>query len=252
MRNHFLKAASPKRLSFSAPIAAYLASVEAADGSSLEAPVYNAMGTYAEFLYPIMSACCILSGARTLAGCLIPLVGPTPTPISLVAGDYNRSRLLGGGGKIINTGWDGSGNGLDNISYFAYARAGTFEPSTSGAIMGNAGSGSISQLLTTGSRSRAGASDTFSTITGQSGFYGASRNNSSNYDRILPSESTISVITSTSVGLGDRWCVYARTTAGNLPSPSSLCVYGIGPATDLVALRAASIDYDNALIATGL
>jgi hypothetical protein len=46
-----------------------------------------------------------MCGARTLPGCLVPVVGPAPTNFNFVAGDYNRRTGLksDGGAKYLNS-----------------------------------------------------------------------------------------------------------------------------------------------------
>jgi hypothetical protein len=89
--------ASPRVLALNAASAAtraYIAAVEAADGAQLEPAVLSAMVAFANWRIPLGGACCILAGARTLSGALVPLVGPAPTGANLVGGDYNRRRIM--------------------------------------------------------------------------------------------------------------------------------------------------------------
>jgi hypothetical protein len=85
------------RATFDADAAAYLRAVEAADGQALETPVKRAVddffrGTKADGTFGALKASCILCGARTLAGALVPLVGTAPTNVAdgFVSGDYTR------------------------------------------------------------------------------------------------------------------------------------------------------------------
>jgi hypothetical protein len=83
---------------------AYIAAVEAADGQALEAGVkWNidqfVRGCKADGIWTALKASCILSGARTLSGALVPLVGTAPTNVGpFVTGDYNRKTGLVGNG----------------------------------------------------------------------------------------------------------------------------------------------------------
>jgi hypothetical protein len=79
--------------------AVYVAAVEAADGQSLETATKVAIhsfvkGCKADGIWPAIKASCILAGARTLAGALVPLVGAAPTNNNFVSGDYNRKTGL--------------------------------------------------------------------------------------------------------------------------------------------------------------
>ena len=66
--------------------AVYVAAVEAADGQSLETATKVAIhsfvkGCKADGIWPSIKASCILAGARTLTGALIPLAGTAPTNV---------------------------------------------------------------------------------------------------------------------------------------------------------------------------
>ena len=87
-----------------ADAAAYIAAVEAADGQALEAGVrWNidqfVRGCKADGIWTAIKASCILSGARTLSGALVPLVGTAPTNFNFVSGDYDRKTGLVGDGS---------------------------------------------------------------------------------------------------------------------------------------------------------
>ena len=95
----------PRATGFVSPDAdarAYLAAVRAADGSNLEPAVSKAIsdfviGLKADGIWSAIKASCILAGARTLAGALVPLVGSAPTNNGpFVSGDYNRKTGLVG------------------------------------------------------------------------------------------------------------------------------------------------------------
>lgn len=90
---------------------AYLTAVEAADGQALENSVKIAINTFvkgckADGIWTAIKASCIIAGARTLSGALVPLVGTAPTNTGFASDDYNRKLgLLGDGAsaKYINT-----------------------------------------------------------------------------------------------------------------------------------------------------
>lgn len=84
-----------------ADVSTYLAAVEAADGQTLETSVRLAYykfitGCKADGIWDAIKASCILAGARTLAGALVPLKGTAPTNNNFVAADYNRKTGLVG------------------------------------------------------------------------------------------------------------------------------------------------------------
>ena len=81
----------------------YVAAVEAADGQELEFGVARAINDFVvgckqDGIWDAIKASCILAGARTLAGALVPLVGTAPTNFNFVSGDYNRETGLKGNG----------------------------------------------------------------------------------------------------------------------------------------------------------
>jgi hypothetical protein len=85
--------------------AAYITAVETADGQALEERTKIAidnfvLGCKADGIWTAIKASCILSGARTLAGALVPLVGTAPANVGpFVFGDYNRKTGLVGNGS---------------------------------------------------------------------------------------------------------------------------------------------------------
>lgn len=98
---------------YDADAQAYITAVEAADGQALETGVRDAINAFvvgckADGIWSAIKASCILAGARTLNGCLVPLVGAAPTSYNFVAGDYDRETGIQGGatGKYITTNVD--------------------------------------------------------------------------------------------------------------------------------------------------
>jgi hypothetical protein len=90
--------------------AAYIAAVEVADGAALESGVKTAIdafvvGCKSDGIWTAIKASCIMAGARTLSGALIPLKGTAPTNFNFVSGDYDRKTgLLGNGStKYLNS-----------------------------------------------------------------------------------------------------------------------------------------------------
>jgi hypothetical protein len=89
----------------------YISAVQIADASSLEPAVQRAIddfvkGCKADGIWSAIKASCILMGARTLSGALVPLVGSAPTNNGpFVSGDYNRKTGLVGNAstKHLNT-----------------------------------------------------------------------------------------------------------------------------------------------------
>jgi len=87
-----------------ADAAAYITAVETADNQALENGVKVAidnfvLGCKADGIWSAIKASCILAGARTLTGALVPLMGTAPTNFNFVSGDYNRKTGLVGDGS---------------------------------------------------------------------------------------------------------------------------------------------------------
>ena len=89
---------------------AYITAVEAADAQVLEAGVKIAINNFvkgckSDAIWDAIKASCILAGARTLSGALVPLRGTAPTNFNFVSGDYNRKTGLIGNGttKYLNS-----------------------------------------------------------------------------------------------------------------------------------------------------
>jgi hypothetical protein len=77
----------------------YINAVESVDGQLLENTVKVAINNFvigckSDGIWSAIKASCILAGARTLSGALVPLVGTAPTNFNFVSGDYNRKTGL--------------------------------------------------------------------------------------------------------------------------------------------------------------
>lgn len=116
--------------------AAYITAVESADGQALEEPVKIAidnfvLGCKADGIWDAIKASCILAGARTLSGALVPLAGTAPTNYNFVAGDYNRETGLVGDGstKYLDSSRADSADPQNSAHLSVYVTS----PSTSGS-----------------------------------------------------------------------------------------------------------------------
>jgi hypothetical protein len=171
---------------------AYLAAVEAADTQALEPAVRLAVdafvvGCKADGIWTAIKASCILAGARTLAGALVPLVGAAPTNVDglFVSGDYNRKTGLVGNGstKYLDSNRNNNADPQDsshNAIFF------TQVPSTAHRTMGrgaaNTGSNLISGASGTGVsiRNRNGPGATLTLNSANNSLTGHSRSGSAN------------------------------------------------------------------------
>jgi hypothetical protein len=93
-----------KDFSFDADAAAYIAAVEAADTQTLETNTRYAINNFVigckqDGIWTAIKASCILAGARTLTGALVPLAGTAPALLGTEAGwNYARKTGLQGNG----------------------------------------------------------------------------------------------------------------------------------------------------------
>jgi len=100
----FLAAVAGGGAAFDPDAAAYIAAVEAADTQALEPAVRTAIndfvvGCKADGIWAAIKASCIMAGARTRLGAMVPLVGAAPTSFNFVDGDYDRKTGLVGNGS---------------------------------------------------------------------------------------------------------------------------------------------------------
>jgi hypothetical protein len=172
----------------------YLRRVQEADGQALEPAVRNAItafvvGCKQDGIWSAIKASCILMGARTLAGALVPLKGSAPTNVNnnFVSGDYNRTTGLVGDGstKGLDLGLLASDFGQNNNHFAALV---TTAPTAAMVIFGTDATGNLPRFTlgrdTPGSlfgrNSTAGFAGAGLTFT-SAGFYANTRNQSANY-----------------------------------------------------------------------
>lgn len=137
----------------------YIDAVEAADGQALETDVKEAynnffVGLKDDGLLTDLSACCLLLGARTVAGALTPLVPsmPTPTNNNFVSGDYSRTTGLKGDAstKYIDTGLAANSDGQNDFHLSVYETELHNTGGSTGGIIGYTdfpGSGNAAQIV---------------------------------------------------------------------------------------------------------
>lgn len=224
-----------------ADAAAYIAAVEAADGQSLETATKQAIANFVEgckddLIWDAIKASCILAGARTLAGALVPLKGTAPTNFNFVSTDYNRKIGLSGNGttKYLNS------NRNNNADPQNSKHLSTWKTITSGtgALIGN-------------NTNQTGASWLFDNFTANSdtirintspaitalqfptaGFIGASRANSTQFSYRFSSATT--TVNSTSQTPSNENINVFRGVGSYISSVISF--YSIGESIDLAAL----------------
>lgn len=240
---------SPLRIPTSIPLdsdaLAYIAAVEAADGQSLEDTVKNAylafiVGCKSDGIWGAIKASCILAGARTLSGALVPLVGTAPTNFNFVSGDYTRMSGLKGNGttKYLRTNRLGTADPKDNFhqSVFVSESPTNTQQRTYIGYTGSATDRSILDSNTNGSLgvySRTSLGTDISSQGFTTGFKGHSRSASLNY--ILRSGGNNNLLTRTS-GTPSASQTLLFWRSGTLYSNSRLPYYSIGESINLALL----------------
>jgi len=248
--------------------AVYIANVEAADEA--ESPGVGALETATKVaihsfvkgckndgIWPAIKASCILAGARTLTGALVPLVGAAPTNVGglFVAGDYNRKTGLVGdrSTKYLNS---NRANNADpqnsqHISVFATAGpsdgvfgrfAGEGTGSTGRSVLGHgAVSGGVSQVET---RSRCNTSTTTTGAIVYPCLIAISRSVSSEY-KTRRNQATSNINVASDGVTTDSIEVFRGAATTN--TDARLAFYSIGESLDLALLDARVTDLINAI-----
>lgn len=231
--------------------AAYITAVEAADGQALEERTKIAiddfvLGCKSDGIWSAIKASCILAGARTLSGALVPLVGAAPTNFNFVSGDYNRKTGLVGNGstKYVDSNRNNNAEpqnsrhiGLyistaDNLGGIGRQCIGT-QDLAGGTVLGR--SGVIANLFgALSNESGAG----FAGRGAHVGFVGLVRNASASITmRSSSTESTNSIASQTP--RGESVFVFARPgSPAQAYTNARLSFYSIGESLDLALLNA--------------
>jgi hypothetical protein len=236
---------------------AYLAAVQAADGQVLDPAVRLAVNSFikgckADGIWPAIKASCILAGARTLNGALVPLVGTAPTNVNFVSGDYNRETGLVGDGstKYLDSNRAGNADPQNSNHLSAYV-------STTGIGFamgyGNGSSSDTLVALNTAAanvpfRSRGvNAFQTRSTVNA-TGFLGVNRSASSIFvSRLSSANETIN--SNSLTPLSNNYFVFGRSVGSPAYSTARIAFYSIGESLDLALLDARVTDLINAFAA---
>jgi hypothetical protein len=233
--------------------AAYITAVETADGQALEEKTKIAidnfvLGCKADGIWSAIKASCILAGARTLSGALVPLAGTAPTSFNFVDGDYNRKTGLVGDGstKYLDSNRNNNAdpqNSNHNAVYISVATSG-------GPIMGSdstqAGSNNIFWAEDVNGifmRSRSGTLQSFQGASpAPTGLLGHSRALADSYtQRAYGSNATKT--NNSSAPLDNNVKVFRRITAY---IDARIAFYSIGESLDLALLDARVTDLINA------
>jgi len=226
----------------------YINAVQAADGQLLEPEVVQAIGIFvnrckSDDIWTAIKACCILAGARTLAGALVPLVGPAPTSINFVSGDYNRKTGLVGNGstKYLNSNRANNAdpqNNNHNVCWVSTPGTGVLMASSNSLTGRNYMD--IPTLPATRLASRSTAFTSNVSGTAVAGLYGHSRSSSAQASYRCPQGSGLSTYSSQATDTRNVF-LYTRTDNGISFAGWSLAriaFYSIGESLNLALLDA--------------
>lgn len=223
----------------------YVAAVEAADGQALEYEVACAIndfvvGCKTDGIWDAIKASCILAGARTLSGALVPLAGTAPTNYNFVAGDYNRKTGLAGDGstKYLDSNRNNNSDPQNSVHQSiwissppssggarVYIGAGVVDSGTTHIVRGTPGE------FATRNRNSSARSTGSSVVTG---FAGHSRSASNTYTIRANSVDNPATVTS-QIPFNGNVFVFA-TNPASVYSDARLAFYSIGESLDLALL----------------
>jgi hypothetical protein len=260
----FLGAAAGSGVALDPDAQAYITAVETVDGQALEIGVRDAIndfvvGCKADGIWTAIKACCIMAGARTRLGAMVPLVGAAPTSFNFVDDDYNRKTGLPGNGstKYLNSNRLQTADPQNNHHLSVYITVtgtailiGARAEALSGLGDSHIGLGAASSWPF---RSRIDAFDTPSQGTrstaNATGFIAVSRSSGSSFVSRLNSASE-TITNASTAPLAGNIGVFARirteTSSVDAYSNARLAFYSIGESLDLALLDARVTDLINA------
>jgi hypothetical protein len=220
----------------------YITRVEQVDGQPLEQAVKSAiidfiLGCKSDGLWPAIKASCILAGARTLDGALVPLVGAAPTNNNFVSGNYDRKTgLAGGTGRHLNTNRPENADPQNSFHMSFFRGSGV---QTNSFAIGARSTASVFTIMGSSTYVRNGLiAGLPSYNNGDAGFYGAVRQSANLVIHRGPTEGNVAVNNSSQPPGNLSHFVGAynnQGTAANSPS-FRLSFYSIGESLDLALL----------------
>jgi len=250
---------------FDVEAANYILAVEAADAAAgqpggLEPAVRTAIndfvvGCKSDGIWNAIKASCILAGARTTNGALVPLKGTAPTPFNfdLVNDtDYDRKTGLVGDGstKYLNANRLGDADPTNNEHQSIYVSTSanvsgfpqyiiSFDGSTARNIAWNSGLGAYVFPNTTSSGADSGGGS-------PTGFIGHSRDNASTFDFFVNNTLTADINQGSSAAPNVDTFLFSFSDGSN-KSNGRLAFYSIGESLDLAKLDTRISDFITAI-----
>jgi hypothetical protein len=216
---------------------AYIAAIEAADGSALEPATATAIvnfvaGCKSDGIWTAIKACCILAGARTLAGALVPLVGTAPTNNGFSGADYNRKTGLKGNGtsKYLNSNRANSLDPQNNCHVSVWksdAISGANPYFIGSSTSGYAVNKTVGQFGMYSNSSDSFADSLTGGVSSAQGLHGNSRDGSNSVNFIRPESSNVE----------------PRTRASTTPPTFSIHIFGVNHAGSPSAYTSSAISF---------
>jgi len=228
----------------------YINAVQAADGQSLENGVKVAIndfvvGCKSDGIWDSIVTSCIMAGARTVAGAIVPLKGNAPTNNNFVSGDYSRKLGLLGNDtdKYLATGYNNNDTtnfpqNDSHISCFVSASQTDAGGTLVGGINSVGARFSIHYNTSTNIICRNRSSTTSLVPLAPIGFQGHYRDNSSSFNRrftTIGGSSDASVAATSSSPTSELLGVFA-TGNGTQFSSARMSFYSIGKSLTLSSL----------------
>jgi len=184
----------------------------------------------------IKASCCILCGARTLAGALVPLVGAAPTNNNFLPEDYNRETGLVGNGstKYLDSNFVNDSSTATDLHMSAYTTstdptgyllAARIEPYNSANTDLFTASGVLRARVNTNNQVLATLAD---------GLQGATRSGTT--VNVRSGENTGTGTVSGEITQGVSFDVFAREPTGDF-STNRIAFYSLGSVLDLALLN---------------
>ncbi len=219
----------------------YIAAVEAADTEAIEGDVALAINDFVvgcklDGIWDAIKSSCILAGARTLSGALVPLKGTAPTNNNFVSGDYDRETGLVGNGsnKWLDSNRNNNADPQNSKHIAIYADSvSNNSVLISCSALNQAGDSYLYRTSTTSSFRNNSSSSQGLTGTFTSGFYGTSRSISTSAVARKGSTSTTYSLSS-ATPFNSNLFVFGRV----VPTNARLSFYSIGESLNLALLDA--------------
>ena len=234
----------PDALDYFSRIATAGSSISANNQKAVDAFV---KGCKADGIWNAIKASCLLAGPDTLAGALVPLVGPAPTNFSFAAADYNRTTGLKGDGstKYLDSNRLATADVFTNRHFASYSTVAETGTATEGFIGSGSNDALRAQSIATQKRSRIADTEGAFTVQGiANGLFGASRSASSQKTTRYGGTNYASVVTANAslIAAAVNIAVFSESLSTSRGS-MRLSFYSIGESLDLAALDARITTY---------